>query len=91
MLWYRAGSADETPGKSGLAHFFEHLMFKGTTNYPEDTYSRLISRVGGELNAFTSYDYTAYYATVHTDSTVARSPWDGPCSQGEPGLTNGGS
>jgi zinc protease len=68
MLWYRVGSADETPGKSGLAHFFEHLMFKGTTKYPEDAYSRLIGRVGGELNAFTSYDYTAYYATVHADS-----------------------
>jgi zinc protease len=39
MLWYRVGSADETPGKSGLAHFFEHLMFKGTTDYPGDAYS----------------------------------------------------
>jgi zinc protease len=68
MLWYRVGSADETPGKSGLAHFFEHLMFKGTTNHPGDTYARLIGRAGGELNAFTSYDYTAYYATVATDS-----------------------
>jgi predicted Zn-dependent peptidase len=68
MLWYRVGSADETPGKSGLAHFFEHLMFKGTTNYPEDAYARLIGRVGGELNAFTSHDYTAYFATVGTDS-----------------------
>jgi zinc protease len=68
MLWYRVGSADETPGKSGLAHFFEHLMFKGTPNYPGDAYARLISRAGGELNAFTSYDYTAYYATVATES-----------------------
>lgn len=68
MLWYRVGSADETPGKSGLAHFFEHLMFKGTTDHPEDAYARLIGRAGGELNAFTSYDYTAYYATVGTDS-----------------------
>jgi Insulinase (Peptidase family M16) len=68
MLWYRVGSADETPGKSGLAHFFEHIMFKGTTNYPEDAYARLIGRVGGELNAFTSLDYTAYFATVGTDS-----------------------
>ena len=64
MLWYRVGSADETPGHSGLAHFFEHLMFKGTTNHPGDAYVRLIGRAGGELNAFTSYDYTAYYATV---------------------------
>jgi zinc protease len=68
MLWYLVGSADETPGKSGLAHFFEHLMFKGTTTHPGDTYARLIGRAGGELNAFTSYDYTAYYATVGTDS-----------------------
>jgi zinc protease len=64
MLWYRVGSADEEPGKSGLAHFFEHLMFKGTRANPGDTYSRAIGRVGGTLNAFTSYDYTAYYATV---------------------------
>jgi zinc protease len=67
MLWYRVGSADETPGQSGLAHFFEHLMFKGTTNHPGDAYLRLIGRVGGEVNAFTSYDYTAYYATVGAD------------------------
>jgi zinc protease len=46
MLWYRVGSADETPGQSGLAHFFEHLMFKGTTNQPGDAYARLIGRAG---------------------------------------------
>jgi len=68
MLWYRVGSADEPPGKSGLAHFFEHLMFKGTPNHPGDAYARLIDRAGGGLNAFTSYDYTAYYATVGTES-----------------------
>jgi len=67
MLWYRVGSADEEPGKSGLAHFFEHLMFKGTKTNPGDIYARTIGRVGGELNAFTSYDFTAYYATVSTD------------------------
>lgn len=64
MLWYRVGSADEEPGKSGLAHFFEHLMFKGTPANPGDSYARFIGEVGGELNAFTSYDYTAYYATI---------------------------
>lgn len=64
MLWYRVGSADEEPGKSGLAHFFEHLMFKGTPANPGDSYARFIGGVGGELNAFTSYDFTAYYATV---------------------------
>lgn len=68
MLWYQVGSADETPGQSGLAHFFEHLMFKGTTHHPGDAYMRLIARAGGDVNAFTSYDYTAYYATVGSDS-----------------------
>jgi zinc protease len=55
VLWYRVGSADETPGQSGLAHFFEHLMFKGTTHHPGDAYMRLIARAGGDVNAFTSY------------------------------------
>jgi len=68
MLWYQVGSADETPGQSGLAHFFEHLMFKGTTHHPGDAYTRLIARAGGDVNAFTSYDYTAYYATVGSNS-----------------------
>jgi zinc protease len=68
MLWYRVGSADETPGKSGLAHFFEHLMFKGTTNRPGDAYEPRIGHAGGALNAFTSYVYTACYATVGTES-----------------------
>ena len=68
MLWYRVGSADEEPGKSGLAHFFEHLMFKGTKDNPGDAYACAIGRIGGNLNAFTSYDYTAYYATVGSDN-----------------------
>jgi zinc protease len=46
MLWYQVGSADETPGKSRLAHFFEHLMFKGMSNHQGDAYARLISRAG---------------------------------------------
>lgn len=50
MLWYRVGSADEEPGKSGLAHFFEHLMFKGTPANPGDSYARFVGEVGGELN-----------------------------------------
>ena len=54
MLWYQVGSADETPGQSGLAHFFEHLMFKGTTHHPGDAYMRLIAHAGGDVNAFTS-------------------------------------
>ena len=61
MLWYDFGSGVEEKGKSGLAHFMEHLMFKGTRKFPENTYSNFISRIGGTENAFTSYDYTAYY------------------------------
>lgn len=64
MVWLRAGAIDETWGKSGIAHFLEHLMFKGTPRYPEGEYSRLIASMGGEENAFTSQDYTAYYATL---------------------------
>lgn len=64
MLWYKVGSADEKPGESGYAHFFEHLMFKGTSTYPAGEFSRAISEVGGRENAFTSYDYTAYFQQV---------------------------
>ena len=61
MIWYNFGSNVEEKGKSGLAHFMEHLMFKGTKKYPESYYSDFISQIGGSENAFTSYDYTAYY------------------------------
>ncbi len=64
MLWYKVGSADEAPGKSGIAHFFEHLMFKGTSNYAPGVFSARVADVGGRENAFTSYDYTAYYQQV---------------------------
>jgi zinc protease len=64
MLWYRTGSADEQPGKSGIAHFFEHLMFKGTTNHGPGEFSARVAEVGGRENAFTSYDYTGYYQQV---------------------------
>jgi zinc protease len=67
MIWYKVGSADETPGKSGLAHFLEHLMFKGTAAHPAGEFSQTISRVGGIENAFTSTDYTAYYQRVSRD------------------------
>ena len=67
MIWYKVGSADETPGKSGLAHFLEHLMFKGTNAHPAGEFSQLVSRIGGNENAFTSYDYTAYYQRVSRD------------------------
>ena len=64
MVWYKVGSADEPPGKSGIAHFFEHLMFKGTTNHKVGEFGREIAAIGGSENAFTSDDYTAYYQTV---------------------------
>jgi zinc protease len=64
MIWYKVGSADETPGKSGLAHFLEHLMFKGTTKHPADEFSQTVLRIGGNENAFTSTDYTGYFQRV---------------------------
>lgn len=68
MVWYKVGSADEAPGESGIAHFLEHLMFKGTTNYTEGEFSAAISDIGGTENAFTSYDYTAYFQQVPVDA-----------------------
>ncbi len=67
MLWYKVGAADETPGKSGLAHFLEHLMFKGTAKHPPGEFSQTVIRVGGSENAFTSSDYTGYFQRVPKD------------------------
>jgi zinc protease len=64
MVWYRVGAADEPAGKTGLAHFFEHLMFKGTERIPPGQFSRIIERHGGEDNAFTGPDYTAYFQRI---------------------------
>jgi len=64
MTWYKVGSADETPGKSGLAHFLEHLMFKGTDAHPAGEFSQTVLKVGGNENAFTSLDYTGYFQRV---------------------------
>ncbi|MGH6862192.1 MAG: M16 family metallopeptidase, partial [Phyllobacterium sp.] len=64
MLWYHVGSADEEPGKSGIAHFFEHLMFKATKTYPAGEFSRKVAEIGGQENAFTSYDYTAFFQKI---------------------------
>ena len=61
MIWYKVGSADETAGKSGIAHFLEHLMFKGTAQHPAGMFSRTVSKIGGQENAFTSTDYTGYF------------------------------
>ncbi len=67
MVWYRTGSADEPPGKSGIAHFLEHLMFKGTDDMAPGELSRVVEANGGSDNAFTSSDYTAYYQRVAAD------------------------
>lgn len=67
MVWYRAGSADDPVGKSGVAHFFEHLMFKGTPTIPDGEFSAIVSRNGGNQNAFTGHDYTAYFQKVAKD------------------------
>jgi zinc protease len=67
MVWYRVGAADEPRGHSGMAHFFEHLMFKGTHRIAPGEFSKTIARNGGDDNAFTSWDYTAYYERIARD------------------------
>jgi zinc protease len=64
MVWYKVGSADEEPGKSGLAHFLEHLMFKGTAKNPAGRFSKVVATLGGQENAFTSTDYTGYFQRI---------------------------
>ncbi len=63
-VWYRVGSADSPPGKSGLAHYLEHLMFKGTDRIPPGQFSKIVARLGGNDNAMTSHDFTAYFQIV---------------------------
>jgi zinc protease len=67
MVWYRAGSADEPIGSSGVAHFLEHLLFKGTDTLAPGEFSATVAANGGNDNAFTSYDYTAYFQRVASD------------------------
>jgi zinc protease len=67
MVWYRVGAADEPAGKSGIAHFLEHLMFKGTATTAAGEFSKLVSANGGNENAFTSRDYTGFWQTVAKD------------------------
>ncbi|MBV1697913.1 MAG: insulinase family protein [Hyphomicrobiales bacterium] len=67
MIWYKVGAADETPGKSGLAHFLEHLMFKGTARNPADRFSLAVAAIGGQENAFTTSDYTGFFQRVPRD------------------------
>ncbi len=67
MVWYKAGSADETAGTSGIAHFLEHLMFKGTDELESGEFSKVVAQNGGTDNAFTSFDQTAYHQRVAAD------------------------
>lgn len=66
-VWYRVGCADSPPGKSGLPHFLEHLMFKGTKRIRPGEFSKIVARNGGNDNAFTSYDFTAYFQMIARD------------------------
>jgi zinc protease len=67
MIWYRVGAADEPPGHSGIAHFLEHLLFKGTEKIAPNAFSGIVEAQGGDDNAFTSWDYTAYFQRIAAD------------------------
>ena len=67
MVWYKVGAADEVLGKSGIAHFLEHLMFKSTDKIPVGEFSKIVGRLGGQDNAFTGNDATAYFQRVSKD------------------------
>ena len=67
QVWYKVGAADEPPGRSGIAHYLEHLMFKGTNDMAPGEFSDVVAANGGTDNAFTSYDYTGYYQRVAAD------------------------
>jgi len=67
QVWYRVGSRNEAWGKTGLSHMLEHMMFKGTEKVGPEEFSRIIQENGGNDNAFTSYDYTAYFENLSAD------------------------
>ena len=67
MLWFRVGAADDPPGLSGVAHFFEHMMFRGTKSLPGEGYAQAIARNGGDSNAYTTHDYTCFYEQLAKD------------------------
>jgi zinc protease len=67
MLWYRVGADDDPPGLGGMAHFFEHMMFRGTASVPGDEFAQTVARNGGVENAFTTHDYTAFYEQIARD------------------------
>jgi zinc protease len=66
-VWYKVGAADEPQGLSGMAHYFEHLMFKGTETVPPGVFSTTVKKLGGQHNAFTGHDYTAYYENISVE------------------------
>ena len=67
QIWYKVGSSYEPSGLTGISHLLEHMMFKGTPNVPGGEFSRLVAANGGDENAFTSYDYTAYFQTLEKE------------------------
>src|SRR5512132_2165289 len=67
QIWYRVGSRNERLGKTGLSHMLEHMMFKGTQKHGPKTFSQIVQRNGGNDNAFTSHDYTAYFENFAAD------------------------
>jgi zinc protease len=66
-LWYRVGSKDEVPGRTGISHWVEHMQFKGTPQFPANILDKAVSREGGSWNAFTYMDWTAYFETMPAD------------------------
>ncbi|HSH84211.1 MAG TPA: pitrilysin family protein [Guyparkeria sp.] len=76
QIWYKVGSTDEPGGITGIAHMFEHMMFKGTESLGPGEFSKIISRLGGEENAFTGRDYTAYFQTLAADELETVMRWE---------------
>src|ERR1043166_4612973 len=64
QMWYRVGSRNETRGSTGIAHFLEHMMFKGTPTHGQGEFARLVEQNGGQDNAFTSQDVTSYFVNI---------------------------
>lgn len=76
QIWYKVGSADESGGITGIAHMFEHMMFKGTENLGPGEFSDIIARLGGEENAFTGRDFTGYFQTLAADELPTVMRWE---------------
>src|SRR4029453_5175267 len=67
QVWYRVGSRNEERGRTGIAHFLEHMLFKGTPKYGRGQFARVVEQNGGQDNAFTSQDVTSYYVNIAAD------------------------